>query len=218
MNSAFPPPPVAPDATTSPAPSAAEERSAEILASLRPVFAEKGFDGASMQDMARAAGMSVGNFYRYFPSKAAIVEAMVGMDLKQIEHDFAAIQTLGDPMEGLRAKIRERICDAACEEDGRLWAEITASALRKPEIGAASCRMEAEILHYLTGVFARATGLPHDQARARWSAHAALIVMIIKGSAMRHRNAAVSEQDLTRLVLTTIDRTLADIAADAAKG
>ena len=61
-----------PRACPIPAP-AAEERSHEILASIRQAFAEKGFDGASMQDLARAAGMSVGNFYRYFPSKAAIV-------------------------------------------------------------------------------------------------------------------------------------------------
>ncbi len=33
-----------------------EERSHEILASIRQAFAEKGFDGASMQDLARAAG------------------------------------------------------------------------------------------------------------------------------------------------------------------
>lgn len=37
-----------------------------------------------MQDLARAAGMSVGNFYRYFPSKAAIVQAMCGYDLAEI--------------------------------------------------------------------------------------------------------------------------------------
>ena len=54
-----------------------DHRSAEILASVRSAFAAKGFDGASMQDLARAAGMSVGNFYRYFPSKAAIVEDLV---------------------------------------------------------------------------------------------------------------------------------------------
>ena len=46
----------------------ADLRSAMILASVRRAFTEKGFDGASMQDLAREAGMSVGHFYRYFPS------------------------------------------------------------------------------------------------------------------------------------------------------
>ena len=45
----------------------ADQRSVEILALVRQAFVEKGFDGASMQDLARSAGMSVGNFYRYFP-------------------------------------------------------------------------------------------------------------------------------------------------------
>ena len=53
----------------------ADQRSVEILEGVRRAFSEKGFDGASMQDLARACGMSVGNFYRYFPSKAAIVAA-----------------------------------------------------------------------------------------------------------------------------------------------
>ncbi len=38
-----------------------------ILAQARAAFVEKGFDGASMQDLARAAGMSAGNFYSLLP-------------------------------------------------------------------------------------------------------------------------------------------------------
>ena len=53
-----------------------DSRIAEILALVRKAFVEKGFDGASMQDLARSVGMSVGNFYRYFPSKAAIVQSL----------------------------------------------------------------------------------------------------------------------------------------------
>ena len=49
---------------STPTPPGTEQRIAEIIVSVRTAFAEKGFDGASMQDLARAAGMSVGNFYR----------------------------------------------------------------------------------------------------------------------------------------------------------
>ncbi len=95
-----------PDATC-PSPSPADQRSAEILASVRQAFVEKGFDGASMQDLARAAGMSVGNFYRYFPSKAAIIKAMIEVDLAEIQRDFATIlgsrRPDGDAARGHRA-------------------------------------------------------------------------------------------------------------------
>lgn len=69
------------------------DRSADILNRIRSAFAEKGFDGASMQDLARAAGMSVGNFYRYFPSKDAIIAAMAAYDMAEMEADFAAVQS-----------------------------------------------------------------------------------------------------------------------------
>ena len=44
----------------------------------------------------QAAGMSAGNFYRYFPSKAAIVEALVARDLAEVEEAF---QDSGDTNE-----------------------------------------------------------------------------------------------------------------------
>lgn len=50
-----------------------EARRAEILEAARVVFADHGCDGASMQDVARAAGVSAGNIYRYFPSKEALI-------------------------------------------------------------------------------------------------------------------------------------------------
>ena len=84
-------------AVTPPTLSHADIRSTEILASVRQTFVEKGFDGASMQDLARAAGMSVGNFYRYFPSKAAIIQARpVPLDIgagaeAAVEHAKAAL-------------------------------------------------------------------------------------------------------------------------------
>ena len=201
---------------TAPAP-AAEDRSHEILASIRQAFADKGFDGASMQDLARAANMSVGNFYRYFPSKAAIVEAMVGLDLHEIERDFAEILDSPDLMAGLREKIHLRITED-CRHDGQLWAEITAAAMRKPEIAAASLRMEDAIVRNLTTVFARATGRPLAEASDRYQGHCQLVVMLVKATAIRASQSGPASADLARLVLRMIDQTLNDVSNDTAKG
>lgn len=193
---------------TNPTPSAPDARSAEILASVRQAFVEKGFDGASMQDLARAAGMSVGNFYRYFPSKSAIVEGMIALDLAEMEGDFAAILGADDPMSALRATIRSRISDAECAGDGQLWAEITAAALRKPDIGAAACRMEDVITGHLTTVFAQVTGLPWDEAHRRFSAHALFVVMLVKAAAMQKPHPGPLQANLSDMILRTIDNTL----------
>lgn len=195
----------------------ADQRTAEILASARIAFAEKGFDGASMQDLARQSGMSVGNFYRYFASKSAIVQALIAQDMARMEHDFASILEQSDPIAALRLTIEDRIANPCCDRNGELWAEITAAARHKPDIGDAASQMEDGIVNHLTTVFAHATQLPLTEARARWTAHAQLVVMMVKACSMRHQNES-GATDLTRLVLRTINLTLDEIALSAAKG
>lgn len=194
----------------------ADQRITEILGSVRQAFAEKGFDGASMQDLARAAGISVGSFYRYFPSKAAIVEALIASDLAEMERDFAEIMDSPRPMQALRAKLRRIIPEHQSNRDGQLWAEITAAALRKPEIGAAACRMEEEIVGYMARVFAAETGLPVQEAHRRFVSHATYIVMLVKSAACVN-NATTDLADLNDLIFRTIDQTLDDVASAALK-
>lgn len=186
---------------------AADQRGTEILASVRQAFAEKGFDGASMQDLARTAGISVGSFYRYFPSKAAIVEALIAHDLADMERDFAEIMDSPRPMQALRAKLRQIIPEHQSNRDGQLWAEITAAALRKPEIGAAACRMEDEIVGYMARVFAAETGLTYAEAHSRYFSHATFIVLLVKSAACIS-NTTNDLSHLNELIFQTIDRTL----------
>ncbi|MDP2738961.1 MAG: helix-turn-helix domain-containing protein [Pseudorhodobacter sp.] len=196
---------------TAPIP-AADLRSTMIIDSIRKVFAEKGFDGASMQDLARAAEMSVGNFYRYFPSKAAIVAALVTQDLATMEQDFAAIINAPQPMQSLRTTLESRIHGHICADDGPIWAEITAAALRKAEIGTIVSHMEAEVIGYLIAVFARDTGLDPATVRLRFQTHAELVVLLVKASAMQKSDAGAPRDALIALTLRMIDRILDEVS------
>lgn len=195
----------------------AEERSIEILASIRQAFAEKGFDGASMQDLARAAGMSVGNFYRYFPSKAAIVEAMCGYDLAEIQGEFAEIQTSDKPMACLRDRILNHFTEESMK-DGQLWAEITAAAIRKPEIGEAARQMEATIVSMLSAIFAHVTGRNIEDARQRYEGQCQMLVMLVKAMATRTAQCGPASPALEAQVVSVIDRILKDVSSDRAEG
>ena len=55
----------------------ADARPDELLDAAMKVFAEKGFAGAKMDDIARVAGVSKGTVYLYFPSKDALMEGIV---------------------------------------------------------------------------------------------------------------------------------------------
>jgi AcrR family transcriptional regulator len=200
-----------------PSGSTSEERSLEILASIRQAFAEKGFDGASMQDLARSAGMSVGNFYRYFPSKAAIVQAMCGYDLAEIQGEFAEIQTAERPMTALRERILHHFSEDS-QKDGQLWAEITAAAIRKPDIGEAAQQMEETIVSLLATIFAQTTGRGLDDARIRYAGQCQMLVMLVKAMATRTAQCGPASPALAGQVVAVIDRILTEISNDTAKG
>lgn len=55
----------------------------QILDGARRVFFERGFDAASMNDITRAAGVSKGTIYAYFPSKEALFDALVGFEREE---------------------------------------------------------------------------------------------------------------------------------------
>jgi AcrR family transcriptional regulator len=64
---------MAPD---TPAPDGGAKRR-QIMEGARAVFLGDGFDGASMNDIARAAGVSKGTLYVYFDSKEQLFEALI---------------------------------------------------------------------------------------------------------------------------------------------
>lgn len=64
--------------------SRAERRRAIVRAAV-PVFASKGFRGATTRDLAQAAGVSEALLYRHFPSKQALYEAIAGEHLEDRE-------------------------------------------------------------------------------------------------------------------------------------
>ena len=64
------------------APSAPDGKRDQILAGARQVFRSQGFDAASMDGVARAAGVSKGTLYVYFTSKEGLFADLVRADLQ----------------------------------------------------------------------------------------------------------------------------------------
>ena len=195
----------------------ADIRSAEILGLVRQAFVEKGFDGASMQDLARAAGMSVGNFYRYFPSKSAIITGMITLDRAEVQRDFAAILLSPTPLASMRDLIHHRILHDDDKGDGALWSEIDAAARRSPDIGAAAQQMESAITACLLSVFAAETGLTQNEAAARFLPTAGFIIVLFKAASCLNCAGELDQTDIKTMILRTIDQTLDDVALAARK-
>lgn len=59
-----------------------EERRQAIVEAVKGVFAEKGFDGTTTRELAKAAGVSEALLYKHFPSKESLYAAMLGDCIK----------------------------------------------------------------------------------------------------------------------------------------
>lgn len=193
-------------------------RSEAILDCARAAFIEKGFEGASMQDLARAAGMSAGNFYRYFPSKSALVDALIARDLQEVQESFQAIVASPDPMAAMKAALRERLREEVCQGEDALWAEIFATGARRPEVAAALRRMEEGIVGPLAEVLAVVHRVPRAEACRRFAAHARLIFLIMHAAMTNNHADQPHDHRLIELILRTIDRLVDGALLDTAEG
>lgn len=192
-------------------------RADEILDQCKTAFASKGFDGASMQDLARAAGMSAGNFYRYFPSKDAIIVALVERELREIEAQFAAITSAGTPRSAFLETLASHMQRHATDPDQVLWTEIQAAASRRPAVSEAVARMEESVVGYIIRIFALIAGIPEADSARRFRPHAAMMFLLVRGAAMTCCSATTDSDPaearaLNALLMRTANSLLDEIA------
>jgi AcrR family transcriptional regulator len=107
----------------------------QIMDGARRVFMDLGFDGASMNEIARAAGVSKGTLYVYFADKNRLFEAIVEREsLDQGKKAFNFDPAL-DAETSLRAFGRAYL-EIVCRPDGGSAVRtVMAIAERMPDVG-----------------------------------------------------------------------------------
>lgn len=128
----------------------ARPRPDAILDAALHIFDQSGFDAARVEDIAAAAGVAKGTVYLHFPSKVALLQALIERHVAPVAASAAAIAAAGrsEPLAALRRVvqvIQPMLGDARLVAVPRL---VIAASNRFPEI--------AE--HYRREVFDRVRG------------------------------------------------------------
>ena len=94
----------------------AEARPEEILDAALAEFTERGFEAARMEDIGKRAGLSKAGVYLYFPSKMAVLEALIESRVSPLANQAQVMAQAGkdDPIGALRMLARvaaHRIAD-----------------------------------------------------------------------------------------------------------
>ncbi|MBN8988634.1 MAG: TetR/AcrR family transcriptional regulator [Rhizobiales bacterium] len=107
----------------------------QILDGARKVFMELGFDAASMNEIARSAGVSKGTLYVYFADKNRLFEAILedeALEQGKVAFNF---DPLRDPETTLREFGRAYMA-LLCRPGGGSWIRtVMAIAERMPDVG-----------------------------------------------------------------------------------
>jgi AcrR family transcriptional regulator len=123
----------------------------QILAGASKVFMDLGFDGASMGEIARAAGVSKGTLYVYFADKSRLFEAIV--EEETLEQGKLAFNF--DPGRDVPTTLREfgkAYIELLCRPGGgSAIRTVMAIAERMPDVGR---RYYANVLEKTIGRFA----------------------------------------------------------------
>jgi AcrR family transcriptional regulator len=70
-----------------------KQRVAELLEAAAEVFAEKGYEAATMTEIAARAGAPIGSLYQFFPVKDALADWLVQNYIALLEADLQALET-----------------------------------------------------------------------------------------------------------------------------
>ena len=108
-----------------------EKTRAQILNTALELFAEKGFKGTTISDIAKAAGISKGLAYNYFNSKQDLMNAVLNLLIIEMEQLFAVIKDIPDPYKKLRIIIETTFTNL--ERDEKFWRLYTSFSLQ-PEV------------------------------------------------------------------------------------
>ena len=124
----------------------ASERRASILDAARAEFGRAGYDGTSTAAIAAAAGCAESVLYRHFPSKLAILRAVLAEAPQGVVRP-----ALADHTGGLAGVLTRVLADATAARDLRVLVSAIAVAHRDPEVAAAIVDTFAEVRAAIVG-------------------------------------------------------------------
>jgi AcrR family transcriptional regulator len=155
------------------------DRRGELVEAAYRRLAARGFEGLRTRDVAAEVGVNIATLHYYFPSKEALIRAVIG----QAMHRFT--QTMpgeGSPVEQLKAHLRGLA--QLVKEDQQLWAvmgELVLRAPRDPDLARIFRQTDAFWHRTLRDLLSRCIADGSIEPGLDADATAALMIAAIKG-------------------------------------
>lgn len=106
----------------------------KLLTAAAQCFAEKGYAGCSIADIARRAELAQGTMYLHFKNKEALFKTMIGEEHAQGAEKARQAMGAAPYLDGVIAVMSDCIRDVGFPVDHRLWTEILAVSARDSSV------------------------------------------------------------------------------------
>lgn len=160
-------------------------RKLEIIHAAVTCFLERGFHQTGVRDIAKQAGISLGNLYNHFNGKDAVLAFIAELEGEELSAFIELLSNPDDPRAALEQFINQYAAFAARPENALLGVEILTEALRNPVIaevfGANRSRLIDAIVSCLNKGAKSGTFVPYDDPRAV----ACMVLDALEGAGLR---------------------------------
>lgn len=176
-------------------------RRQRILDAAEQCFRQSGFHAASMARIAGLAGQSVGQIYRYFENKEAIIAAIVDQHLVELRETFDRLESLpGSTAELIADRVPEILAEKLDLSRAGLVLEVLAEAARNPKIAVILRAADAEERGLCRSILAR--DRKPDWSDVEFEARCDVLRVLFDGLVFR----AVNQPDVDRVALASVIR------------
>jgi AcrR family transcriptional regulator len=148
-------------------------RRQQIAEAAAALFAERGFSRTTMADLVAASGLSTGAVYRYFPSKADLVLAVVAGRDGTVGGQFT-----DEPPAELLARLAGYVAPGHGAAHARLIAQIWGDAAVTPELATAARASHERLEAHLADLLGRHRPGPTDAGDDAEVARVALAALV----------------------------------------
>jgi AcrR family transcriptional regulator len=170
-----------------------QARRDKILEATAACVVRHGFHGASMAEIAQTAGMSVGQIYRHYSSKEAIVHAIVERIVEQRLRWIGTHNERGSLATERMARIFVEGPDDESRDDRVLMLEVMAEATRSPTV--AKILREADRRLRAKGVEMVRQAYP-DLTEQEAAGRVELFAVLAEGTALRRVTGIRGDKDV----------------------
>jgi AcrR family transcriptional regulator len=120
----------------------------QVIDGARRIFMRDGFEGASVDDIAREAGVSKATLYAYFPDKRLLFTEICSSECRRQTEAAEADMDYSAPVEGMLTFAAERITGFLMSDFGRnMFRLVVAESDRFPDLGRQFYRNGPGLIH-----------------------------------------------------------------------